>query len=212
MFIFAMAYVFGHCLLDLYGSPSKGEFLDGLEAECKRVSSIHHGLSTKKAVDSLYRLDSTMRESMCLSDTFITSLPLDVVSGNVNLGNGMIIPPGVRMVFPTQAMHLDPDNHENPLTFDAFRFSRKFEGLEEADPRQNERELIVTPNKEFMVFGYGRHTCPGRWFVAQTIKQAFAYIVLNYDVEIVGKLGERKALLNMMMPPTDARIRIRRKV
>ncbi|KAF4633292.1 hypothetical protein G7Y89_g4832 [Cudoniella acicularis] len=213
MFIFAMGYVFAHSVLDLYGSPleSKNEFLTGLEAECKRVSTKHHGLSTKEAVDSLYRVDSAIRESMRISDVGVTSLPLDVVSGQVDLGNGIHIPPGVRMVFPTQPIHLDPDYHEYPLRFDAFRFSRKFEGLLESDQQPGERELLTSTTKSFLAFGYGRHGCPGRWFVAQTIKQALAYVILNYDVEITGKPIKRKALLNMMLPPTDAQIRIRRK-
>jgi hypothetical protein len=43
------------------------------------------------------------------------------------------------------------------------------------------------------------------------MKQALSYMVLNYDVELVGPSPKRKALLNMMIPPVDAKIRIRRK-
>jgi hypothetical protein len=214
MFIFAMGYVFAHCVLDLYGSPlvSKNEFLAGLEQECRHVHTKNHGLSTKEAVDSLYRIDSTIRESMRISDVGVTNLPLDVVSGEIDLGNGIQIPPGVRMVFPTQAIHLDPNYYEDPLRFDAFRFSRKLEDLEESSQQPDERELLTSTTNSFLAFGYGRRGCPGRWFVAQTLKQALAYIVLNYDVELTGTKIKRKALLNMMLPPTDAQIRVRRKV
>lgn len=213
MFIFAIGFVFSSSVLDLYSSPpaARNEFLAGLEAECKDVSAKYHGLSTKEAVDSLYRVDSTIRESTRVSDFIINTLPLDVVSGQVDLGHGVKIPPGVRMVFPTQPMHLDPEYYDDPLCFDAFRFSRKFEGQQESQQQNRERELLITPTKSYLVFGYGRHSCPGRWFVSQTIKQALAHIILNYDVELVGQLRKRRSVLNLMVPPADAQIRIRRK-
>jgi hypothetical protein len=215
MFIFGIAYSFTHCVLDLYGhddaTASGNEFLVGLETECKDVLDKYHGISTKAAVDSLYRVDSTLRESMRLSDPFITSLPMDVMSGKVDLGNEISIPSGIRMVFPTQAMHVDPEFYSNPLKFDAFRFSRDFENAETSGFSRNNQELIVTPTKSFLVFGYGRHACPGRWLVSQIMKQALAYVILNYDVDILEKPSQRKPLLNMMVPPVNAKIRIRRK-
>ncbi|KAI1370089.1 cytochrome P450 [Hypoxylon crocopeplum] len=211
MFIFAMGYVFAHCVFDLYGSPSRDEFLSSLETECQDVWEAHHGLSSKEAVDCLYRIDSAVRESMRISDVGVTSLPRDVVSGAIDIGHGIQVPQGVRMVFPTQPIHLDPEHYDNPLRYDAFRFIRNPNGL--AQPRQRERgdQLLTSVSPSFLAFGYGRHACPGRWFVAQTIKQALAYVVMNYDVELVGGTVRRKALLNMMVPPTDAQIRIRRK-
>jgi cytochrome P450 len=211
--IFAVCYVFAHAVLDVYGSPDKEEFISGLYAECKDVSEKHVGLGTAEAVESLYRIDSTIRESMRTSDVAVTNLFRDVSAGEVDLGHGITVPKGVRMAFPTQNIHLDPEYYENPKSFDAFRFSRGFEGLDEAgmQARAQERELVVTPTLTFLPLGYGRHACPGRWFASQTMKQALAYIVLNYDVELNGKPITRKALVNTMVPPVDAKMRIRRK-
>lgn len=211
--IFAVCYVFAHSVLDLYGNPAKEEFISGLEFECKRVSATHNGLSTTEAVDSLYRFDSAIRESMRVSDVSVYNLYRDVTSGQLDIGNGIVIPQGVRMVFPTQDIHLDPNNYDDSRRFDPFRFSRKFEGMDETGEKQkeSERELVTTPTLSFLPLGYGRHACPGRWFASQTMKQALAYIVMNYDVELVGKPIKRKALLNTMVPPVDAKMRIRRK-
>ena len=62
-----------------------------------------------------------------------------------------------------------------------------------------------------MTFGYGKRACPGRWFVAQTLKQSLAYLVMNYDVELVGFVSKSKVLMNMVIPPTGAKLRFRRK-
>lgn len=212
--IFAVCYVFSHAVLDVYGNSNREEFIRGLYAECKDVSGKHAGLATTEAVESLYRIDSTIRESMRISDVAVTNLFRDVSAGEVDLGHDITVTKGVRMAIPTQNIHLDAANYEDPRRFDAFRFSKAFEGLDESSLRAKapERELVVTPTLSFLPLGYGRHACPGRWFAAQTMKQALAYIVLNYDLELVGKPITRKALVNTMVPPVNAQIRIRRKL
>ncbi|KAI1463630.1 cytochrome P450 [Daldinia caldariorum] len=211
--IFAVCYVFAYAVLDVYGSPDKEEFISGLYAECKHASEKHTSLGTAEAVDSLCRVGSTIRESMHTSDVAVTNLFRDVSAGEVDLGHGITVTEGIRMAFPTQNIHLDPEYYENPETFDAFRFSRGFEGLDETNlqARAQERELIVSPTLSFLPLGYGRHACPGRWFAAQTMKQALAYIVLNYDVELIGKPINTKSLVNTMVPPVNAKMRIWRK-
>jgi len=210
--IFAICYVFAHCVLDIHGSTDRAEILAGLEEECTRVSAQYDGPTTSASVDALKRIDSVLRESMRVSDVQVTNIFRDVTSGEVDIGNGLRVGPGVRMLFPTQDIHLDPDNYEDPKRFDAFRFSRPFEDTKDSSRGEGERELITTTTPTFMPFGYGRHACPGRWFAAQSMKQALAYLVLNYDVELVGPPPKRRALLNMMVPPVGAQIRIRRKV
>lgn len=210
--IFAICYVFSHCILDVHGSTVREEILAGLEEECTRVSAEYDGLTTSASVDALKRVDSVLRESMRVSDVSVTNIFRDVTAGEVDIGNGLRVGPGVRMLFPTQNIHLDPDNHKDPKRFDAFRFSRPFENAQSSGRGEGERELITTTTPTFMPFGYGRHACPGRWFAAHSMKQALAYFVFNYDVELIGSPPKRKALLNMMIPPVGAQIRIRRKL
>ncbi|RYP50585.1 hypothetical protein DL768_003930 [Monosporascus sp. mg162] len=182
--IFAVCYVFAHCVLDIHGGPARADVLASLEEECARVSAQHTGITTSESVNALFRIDSALRESMRVSDVAVTNLFRDVTAGEVDVGNGLRVGPGVRMVFPTQDVHLDPDNYKDPRQYDAFRFSRPFEDVKE---NNRERELITTTTPTFLPFGYGRHACPGRWFAAQLMKQALAYIVLNYDLELVSR-------------------------
>lgn len=211
MFVVGMVHVFTHCILDLYSSPSKEEFLGDLEEECQRVQT-PTGFRSKEAVDRLYRVDSTIRESMRFSDLHIFGLARDVVSSSIDIGHGVTLAPGTRVVWPTQPIHRDPEFYPEPDRFDAFRFSRDFEGLGgDKSSKSTDRLLIASVTPSFLAFGYGKHECPGRWFSSQTMKQALAHVILNYDVEVVKRLETRGSLLNLMIPQTEATIRIRRK-
>jgi cytochrome P450 len=219
MFIFAMSYIFAHCVIDICSSPERKRFMDGMAEECKRVAAKYgEGVASGKAVDEFHRVDSAIRESMRVSDVGVVTLPRDVVGNKpLDLGNGIICPPGTRLMYPTQPMHLDPEFWPDPQRFDAFRFSDPFDkeagGLlsASADGTAKDRENLVDLTTTFLAWGYGKKACPGRWYAAQTIKQALAYMVMNYDVELVGEAPKRKALLNMMVPPTEARLRFRKR-
>ena len=215
MFIFAMSYVFAHCVVDLCGSPERQRWMDGMAAECRAAMARHpEGLASGEAVEAMHRADSAIRESMRMSDVGVLTLPRDVVGRKaLDLGGGVVCPPGTRLMFPTQPVHMDPDLWEEPDRFNAFRFSDPFDpevtGDQGGEASGGEREKLDELTGRFLVWGYGKKACPGRWYAGQTIKQALAYMVVNYDVELVGEAPPRKVLLNMMVPPTDIKLRFR---
>lgn len=97
---------------------------------------------------------------MRTSDVGVTNPFRDVSAGEVDLGRGITVPKGVHIVCPTQNIHLDPEYYnKDPKWFDAFRFSRAVEGLDEAGlrARTRKRELVVTLTLSFLPLGYGRH-------------------------------------------------------
>ncbi|EEQ31154.1 hypothetical protein McanMca71_005678 [Microsporum canis] len=214
MFVFAIGWVFVHAVLDIYGSPPSSDIVTTLVAECRRVSAEYQGILTKEAVDKLYCLDSAARESMRLNDVMVHLLPLDVISGQpIDLGDGLQIPTksGIRTVFPAQMIHLDPDIYNNPEHFDAFRFSRQHDTKSTSERVTTKRELMTTVSTSFLPFGYGRHACPGRWFVAHMVKQAISHVLLNYDVEVTKRPGKRISFLNFMLPPQKAELHVTRR-
>lgn len=205
MFIVSMTYVFSHCILDLYSSPHEVEFVKGLELECQPARSSFGNLSSRTAVDSLHRLDSTIRESMRLSGVAVTALACDVAVDQLDLGNGIHIPRGVRIVYPTYRIHRDPSNYYEPDCFDAFRFHRP-----KIDSSGVKQDFLTTITPSWLVFGYGVHVCPGWWFAAQTLKQALANVVLDDDARVVKRRKERQVMLNIMVPDTETQIEVRR--
>lgn len=214
MFIFAIGWVFFHALLDIHNSPDRDKWVIGIEEECLRVAGEHHGLASREAIESLHRLDSAVRESMRVSDVMVHILPLDVISSSIDLGNDLQITPqsGMRTVFPAQMIHNDKDWYPDPERFDAFRFSREFEQSTHVGTHANKRETMTTITPHYLPFGYGRHSCPGRWYVAHMVKQALAYVFLEYDVKITKRPPrKRTAMLNFMLPPELAQIHVTRK-
>ncbi|KDB23430.1 hypothetical protein H109_04664 [Trichophyton interdigitale MR816] len=214
MFVFAIGWVFVHVVLDIHCSPSSDKIVRTLMAECQQISAQYQELSSKEAIDKLYRLDSAVRESMRLNDVMVHLLPLDIISGQpVNIGEGIQISAesGLRTVFPAQMIHHDQDIYQNPERFDAFRFSREHETSSNEEPTTAKRESVTTVSTTFLPFGYGRHACPGRWFVAYMVKQATAYALLHYDVEVTKSPRKRASLLNFMLPPQKAELRVTRR-
>ncbi|KAK8087648.1 Cytochrome P450 [Apiospora hydei] len=214
MFVFAIGWVFAHVVLDIHCSSSKDDLVNILEAECRRVWAEHTGLSTKEAIDALYDVDSAVRESMRLNDVMVHLLPLEVLRGEpIDLGGGRHISAGsgVRTVFPAQMIHTDPSIYPNPEQFDALRFTRGLEKSQDSSHTDTKRQLMTNVSTTFLPFGYGRHACPGRWFVAYMVKQSLAYVLLNYDIEVTKRPGKRTSMLNFMLPPQGAEMRVIRK-
>jgi cytochrome P450 len=124
-------------------------------------------------------------------------------------------PYGSWLGIATNAIHNDPENYVAADEYRLFRFS---EAQEPAEKERSADELIKRANLSFVSvstkyhpFGYGRHACPGRFFAANELKLLLAYMVLNYDFEMLENRPECKWYGEVLLPPTKAMIRIRRK-
>ena len=85
--------------------------------------------------------------------------------------------------------HLDETIYEDPSKFDGFRFVKMKERQRQdgSNASSEKRFDIVTLSVNFLGFGYGRHACPGRFFVANEMKLMLAHIVLTYEVKLETK-------------------------
>lgn len=211
-------------LLDLYSSPHKDEYVTGLREEVERVLRESGGEWTKTAINSMYRVDSAIRESMRYSDLGDIGIKREVIDPKgIDLSGGIHIPYGVRIASPNHAIHRESSFYgDNANEWDAFRFSRPREAYLEqveaagSDPDRLDRVLeqknqgLIATGADFLSFGHGRHSCPGRFFASQEMKLMLAHIVMEYDIEVVG--GERPP--NMLMngaciPSQTAQLRVK---
>lgn len=221
-----------NALLDLYSSPKVEDFVAGLREECERVLKQNNGHWNKTAVNELYRIDSTIKESMRVSTLGLAGLmrkvrpysiaektycganiPLQVTKPDgINLPDGTHVPQGVRIAAPNVAIHQDPDFYDRPDEYDAFRFSRSRE-LHDSNGKLLEarNQAIVTTNESFLPFGHGRHACPGRFFASQEMKLMLAHIVMNYDVKIDGPRPKNVEIKGAAFPSGKAKLLVRKR-
>ncbi|CAK4008142.1 P450 monooxygenase [Lecanosticta acicola] len=193
-------------LLDVYSSPDRNDIVESLREECHRVLAANGGKWTENAVSHLVRVDSAIKESMRLcSFGLVGTNRLVTGERGVTFKEGFHVPAGVRIGTPIDAIHRDSQFYTRPLEYDTFRFSDargtttcKEQGKPEAEKSQETldsaaRELLhqknqglVTTSNTFLVFGHGRHACPGRFFASQEMKLMLAHVVMNYEVEMSG--------------------------
>ena len=135
----------------------------------------------------------------------------------LEVNHGNIIPEGTRIGFPLQAIHHDASLYPDPFRFNPFRFSGMLDASHPGDQpsvvaqHTPSQEKCVNVNERFLTWGFGRHACPGRFFASQMMSLALAYIVQNYDIQSLTERTKSYPVLNILMPPSSATIRIRRR-
>lgn len=204
-----------HTITDLYSSPEAESFVAGLWEECERVLPDHHGAWTKAELDQLVRVDSTIRESMRFSDFAYIALPRMVVNPHgVDFRTGdrsLHVPPGIRVCVPAHSIHRDPAFHPAPSTYNAFRFAAEA-GIGEATEPLPKRASVATMTDSFLVFGHGRHACPGRFFAAHMMKLMLAYLVQHYEVAKLTHRVDKQVQVGTARPDANLRLTVRRRI
>ena len=115
------------------------------------------------------------------------------------MDDGSILPKGV--------IHSDDTFYPGAAIFDAFRFSRPYEAARERGKFESGDAITDT----FLVFGNGRHACPGRFFAMHEMKLMVAHIVTTYEVERMKERPPMDHLMELKYPAIKTLIRVRRK-
>ncbi|KAF8541340.1 cytochrome P450, partial [Trichophaea hybrida] len=158
-------------IFDLAAHP---EYQEPLRQEIESVITEYGGWS-KQALTAMKKLDSVLRESQRMNGLIIgTGQRKAMVSHTFS--DGTHVPKGSFVFAPTHAIHNDPDIYKNPQEFDGFRFSRIRE-----QPGQQTKHQMVATSSEYIVFGTGKHACPGRFFATNELKILLGYIICNYE-------------------------------
>lgn len=76
--------------------------------------------------------------------------------------------------------------------------SNKFDGLRYYNMSQavtganDGKHQFVSVNQGSLMFGYGRHACPGRFFAGNEIKLILVKMLAHYDLKLEGEDGRYK--------------------
>ncbi|PSR83573.1 cytochrome P450 [Coniella lustricola] len=185
-----------HAVLDL---AARREYIDILREEINQVRSAdgeevgEDGLVRlkKDSLHKLRKLDSFMKESQRFSPPIYTS-GTRICTSDVHLSTGHTLPKGTRICFPSFAVHTstrsttyspeyNPAGYTAPDQFDGLRFYN----LRNMPGKEN-RHQFATAGPDSLVFGYGNHACPGRFFASNEIKIILVELLMNYDFRLKG--------------------------
>ena len=124
------------------------------------------------------------------------------------LSTGDTIPAGARIIVARRTR--DPTIYPNPNTFDPYRFLRDREASEKAGQPTTDQHVSVTA--QHMGWGYGEHSCPGRFFASNELKIALSHLLLKYEWRRVedGKAAYFQFETNTSVSPA-CRVEVRRR-
>ncbi|KAJ7133809.1 cytochrome P450 [Mycena filopes] len=209
----------------LYDLAAHPEHFLPMREEAERVVATEGW--TKVALNNMYKIDSFLRESQRLNGSGPIAMTRRVVAKDgFTFSDGTKVPFGAFISVPGTTTHYDQGNYENAETFDGFRFSRARELQHNAksataakvdDPDADEGSFfnrhMVSTAPDHVVFGHGRHACPGRFFAATELKAMLAHLLINYDVkaETEGVRPPDMVFGMLRMPGPKGRIWVRRR-
>ncbi|TCD64760.1 hypothetical protein EIP91_003651 [Steccherinum ochraceum] len=189
---------FTHALFELAAHP---EYAQELRHEAQQVFKDFDGVWSKDVVAKLTKHDSFLKESMRVYDPNATSLFRKAMR-NVTFSNGICIPKGTLVIAAARHAHFNENSYASPNVFNPWRFVPTNEGLGTFSHN------VTTPSVDYLHFGLGKHSCPGRFFAALQMKMMLAHIVMNYDVQFEnGGPGPReKWNVTSLIPDRTAKV------
>ncbi|RDA86915.1 hypothetical protein CP532_1870 [Ophiocordyceps camponoti-leonardi (nom. inval.)] len=192
---------------------------------------------TKAGLQSLHRLDSSVRESQRLSNFSDGLIHRAVVApeGLRHPDFEWTIPKGIVLTANVESTHHDDVLYGDALVYQPFRYAlMREEGAEDEEKKKSvasemdEKSTatsVVTPNNNtnpltlgmvstsshHLAFGHGRHACPGRFFAAHELKLILAQLLLNYEFRPIAERPRPGWIGSIAIPPLGACVEMRRK-
>ncbi|CAL1277572.1 unnamed protein product [Larinioides sclopetarius] len=120
------------------------------------------------AVREMKILDAVVSETLRMHPT-ITSGERTAVEDYVLGNTGIVVEKGMRILFPTLAMHYDPEFFQDPKTFNPERFMDSYE------PKH--------PQHAYLPFGAGPRNCLGMRFALLEIKMCISNLLRKFRLK-----------------------------
>lgn len=206
-----------HMVLDIVGSGAEQGSKDvaELRQELSDVRAAHDDQEewNKRSLAQLEKLDSAFRESQRMN-TVLSLGPLRIVGKDgLTTPSGVQVPRGYQVGIPAYSIHFDEEIYgSDAKAFKPFRFyNRRKDAQGTGDNLKGARQAWATTSADYLSFGAGLNSCPGRFFASGMLKVLMANILLKYDFEFQEKRPDNVWFGTNHIPPMDAKIRIRRR-
>ncbi|KAJ3498611.1 hypothetical protein NLG97_g987 [Lecanicillium saksenae] len=201
-------------MLDLVSSPP--EIVEEIRSEIETVLKDCGGNWTKLAFAKMEKLDSVFRESARLSTLVAIGLRRRVVAKEgFTTSTGVHIPCGAFCAVHNLGVVHDPMVYTDADTFKPFRFVGMRRNIQSDnrnhDHVQRARLTFTATTNDYLAFGNGRQSCPGRFFAAAELKLMVAYALMYYDLEHLDSRPKDRWIGILRVPSATASIRVRRR-
>ncbi|KAG0741928.1 hypothetical protein G6F23_007208 [Rhizopus arrhizus] len=164
----------------LYRLVKHPEYTKELMEEQQEVlkSGYDSSAYSPSAYRKMVKLDSFIRESLRTRATGLALPHKNITNKNVVLRSGAIVRPGENVFINMWHVHTNEVNQENMKDTEQFQGFR-FVGHDKSTTK---------PSHDFIAFGLGRRSCPGRWFAIQQIKGIISFLIINYDISAASEI------------------------
>ncbi|KAJ7269724.1 cytochrome P450 [Mycena rebaudengoi] len=207
--IHTSSMAFTHAIFDLTRYPSH---IAPMREEAERIIK-QQGWS-KAALNSMVLIDSFIRESQRMNGNGPVAMSRKVVDPNgFRFSDGTVIPYGSYVMVASRPAHYDALNYDDPAVFDGFRFAKMREERDHESSTDIFKRHMVSTGTDHLVFGHGKHACPGRFFAATELKAMLAHLILNYDMkaEIDGVRPPNQSFGLVISPNPKGRVSLRKR-
>lgn len=178
------SFIASNALLDILAAPTSQGVLEKLETEAREsMENVELDSDAKvrnwarNSLPKMKYLDSALRESSRRASIIGVGVNHKVVAkGGVTTPDGTFLPEGSLVAVHSWGVHNDGDLYDGPGEYRPFRF---VEGTEQ----------FTATGPTYLGFGHGKHACPGRFFAANELKLLIAYLLVNYDIQMVMEGG-----------------------
>ncbi|KAI9268108.1 cytochrome P450 [Phascolomyces articulosus] len=128
-------------------------------------------------IKNMVKLDSVCRESMRLRNEFLELAHTNVGKNRVVLSNGTIIQPDGDVLI--NSWYNQQSNSWDAMKKDKNEDRTKFTPLRYVNSGYPSTKV----SDDYLVFGEGKHACPGRWFAIQEIKTIISLLIRDYKLQ-----------------------------
>ena len=109
----------------------------------------------------------------------------------LTLSDGTYLPKGITVSANVYQITHDPailQSESDPNSFDGLRYYNMRNQLTKTGPDDKAvagKHQFVSISNSSMMFGYGKHACPGRFFAGNEIKLILAKVLMTFDIKII---------------------------
>lgn len=109
---------------------------------------------------------------------------------DLTLSDGLFLPKGTFVVANGYQITHDPDilqSESDPDAFDGLRYYNMRKRLSKNGMEDKEvagKHQFVSISNSSLMFGYGKHACPGRFFAGNEIKLILAKLLVHFDFKL----------------------------